>query len=135
MNLAPDISKLEICPTFSRFVFARDEQIEEEDKLQDQLDVQFSDEDVPEGDVIVPYDDEYASIQQREENLLEEILSQDPDDMEDPNKPDPVIAQMESSDDFTFFDPKSLGNWAGPNHWKFRVPQKGKKKGFQKFQF
>src|SRR5689334_15734372 len=36
----------------------------------------------------------------------------------------PFIITTEN--EFAYFDPKTLQNWAGPNHWKFRpVAQKG----------
>ena len=33
---------------------------------------------------------------------------------------------MTGGTDLNFFDNKTLSNWAGPNHWKFRAPPKGK---------
>lgn len=31
---------------------------------------------------------------------------------------------MTTDNEFAYFDPKTLENWAGPNHWKFRASAK-----------
>ena len=36
-----------------------------------------------------------------------------------------IPGSITTENEFMYFDPKSLKNWAGPEHWKFRAPKKG----------
>lgn len=31
---------------------------------------------------------------------------------------------LTTNNEFSYFDPKSVRNWAGPEHWKFKAPAK-----------
>lgn len=145
--ITDDVSQLEICPTFANFRFGKPQESDDTDDiiLNTDFDIEaFSDEDVPKdteannnnpppmheddmgmGMQFPMPNDDIDDIQQKEQNLIEEIQNQDDDDLaEDNDKTDTLFQLAADNNEFGFFDPKVLENWAGPDHWKFKPKNK-----------
>lgn len=126
-----NFQNLEICPTFSNFKFSQ--QKNEDEELLSNFQVEtFSDDDIPEAEFTMNDDNEEIALQ-KEANLMEEILSQDPEeglepqessDNEKGNKEIPFILASGSDSLTPFLDERNHRNWAGPTHWKFNSSRK-----------
>eukprot|EP01119_Soliformovum_irregulare_P020385 TRINITY_DN6591_c0_g1_i3.p1 TRINITY_DN6591_c0_g1~~TRINITY_DN6591_c0_g1_i3.p1 ORF type:complete len:660 (+),score=227.59 TRINITY_DN6591_c0_g1_i3:242-1981(+) len=137
LKIKKSLDDLSICPTYNNFEFGKIQEVDEDLDLDAELEA-FSDDDIPAIEFMENQDEFNLNTQhetnfadQQEANLMEDLMSQEADD-EDGEKHNrssvapSVNGKMEipmvltTENEFGYFDPKLLENWAGPNHWRFR---------------